>query len=109
MLLGCLEAPEWVGGVPVPVEELDRLAGVVQHVLSRQALRLRDVPAPNAAVTFRIHNARCQCCGSNEKIFESESDYTAYFGSGFGSASTYFCRGIFKKELQPTFFGYTLG
>jgi hypothetical protein len=45
MFLRCFETPEWVGSVPVPVEELYRLAGIVQHVLSRQALRLRDVPA----------------------------------------------------------------
>ena len=47
MLLGCLEPPEGVGGVPVPIEELNRLAGIVQHVLSRQALGLGDVPAHN--------------------------------------------------------------
>ena len=38
MFLGCLKPPEGVAGVPVPVEELDRLAGVVQHMLSGQTL-----------------------------------------------------------------------
>jgi hypothetical protein len=45
MFLGSLEPPERVGGVPVPVEELDGLARVVQHVFRWQALRLRDIPA----------------------------------------------------------------
>jgi hypothetical protein len=45
MFLGSLEPPEWVSGVPVPVEELDGLARVVQHVFRGQALRLRDIPA----------------------------------------------------------------
>ena len=35
MFLRCFEPPEGVAGVPVSVEELHGLAGVVQHMLSR--------------------------------------------------------------------------
>lgn len=44
VLLGRFEPPEGVRRVHVPVEELGRLAGTVEHVLGREALRLRYVP-----------------------------------------------------------------
>ena len=43
VLLRRLQPPEGVAGVPVPVEELDGLAGVVEHVLGGQPLGLADV------------------------------------------------------------------
>lgn len=38
-----LEPPERIGAVHVPVEEFGGLAGIVEHVLRGQALRLTDV------------------------------------------------------------------
>jgi hypothetical protein len=58
MFFGSLESPEWIGGVPVPVEELDGLARVVQHVFRGQALRLRDIPATGQYLEILLYTHR---------------------------------------------------
>jgi hypothetical protein len=75
MFLGSLEAPERVGGVPVPVEELDGLARVVQHVFRGQALRLRDIPAIGQYLEILFYT-HIGCFFRTEQLHESDGYFS---------------------------------